>query len=141
MNKTRTITHAVDNAVLLVTGEFTPRDPGVRYHKDGSGTPPDGPYFEISDISCQEGDLTDLINDVEEFCKKKYEKKLDNLIVDICKHFSFSDISKKRLEELRRRCSDSFENDYIGELEEILADKAQGILEEFEAIKDLDFDD
>lgn len=73
--KTTATLQLTDKLELVLSGDFTPSDAGVMYHKDGSGTPPEGAEFDIQEIQVVKGTNVDLVEYVGEF----YAKQRNNL--------------------------------------------------------------
>lgn len=78
-----------DTIELTFSGDYTEGYPGVMYHQDGSGTPPEPSEFEIKEISCN--NLADLICEIDDFHSERTRKALDHstqFVDDVVKIFT-----------------------------------------------------
>ena len=95
-----------DEITIKASGVFTPYDPGVRYHRDGSGEPPSPAEFEIEKIECN--DIEKLLDHIDTFYYNKKKDANKRVVELLDKWFNSDNLSpteeyKKKFEEFKRK--------------------------------------
>jgi len=112
-----------NSCTIEFEGVFTPYWGGVRYHRDGSGTPPEPQEFDMNTMKHLDGDLWWLVDAVEKFYDTKMEDFKTSLISKV-QSIIERELTKDELNSLKYHYSgETFTEDLCNSL----ADELQGI--------------
>ena len=138
----------IDWVELELNYDYTPGDPGVMYHPDGSGTPPSGPEIEINEVYWIKDedtliDITQLWDDYIEW-KSTYNDNVRKTILMYEEDYSYmtkEDATRKLIGKVIQMVG-MFKDDVISVMDsdKITQQEISNIIDAFIA-KDVEYDD